>query len=300
MIRPAITVALALLLAACSRHDPRPGSPAGPASAASAASDRGPTRVTVDGDPNGLWWDPATGSLLIADSAKNRILRWTDGGGITTLRDLAPAPDKNAGLGQLVMTRDGKIFVTRFGFGTSGGVAYAAADGTTGSVPGLDPHRRRIGLSVAADGTLYDTWFVKEAGKSTSAVARLDPAGAETDVLTGFEKLVGVLADGDDLLASDQAGGTIVKTGLATPGKAAALAQLPAPDLLCRGPDGSLFTGGTTGEVRQVSREGKVRTLAGGFSQVRGVAYDAKNRRLFASEHSPKGGANALRIVPVD
>ncbi len=131
-------------------------------------------------------------------------------------------------------------------------------------------------------------------------MARLDPAGTETDVLTGMTKPVGVLVEGADLIASDQAAGAVVKAPRAAPSKAAPLAAVAAPDLLCQGPDGSLFTGGTAGEVRQITRDGKVRTVAGGFAAVRGVAYDAANRRLFASEHAPKGGPSAIRIVPVD
>ena len=87
----------------------------------------------------------ATG-LLIADAAGNRILQWTDGGGVAGgVRDLPPAPENSGGLGQLVLLPDGKIYVTRTGAGTAGAVLYAAPDGTTGAVPGLDPHRHRIG-----------------------------------------------------------------------------------------------------------------------------------------------------------
>jgi sugar lactone lactonase YvrE len=316
MLRLRITVALAALVAACTRGpDARlasepgvdGGSPPQDAGATTAAAgeaspaiDRGPTKVTVEGDPNGLWWDTATHTLFIADSANNRILKWNDGGGIAKARDLPPVPDKSPGLGQLVMARNGTIFATRFGFGTTGGVVYAAADGTTGSVPGLDPRRRRIGLAVAADGTLYDAYFVKDADQSAGAVARLDPAGTETDVLPGLKKPVGVLVDGTMLLVSDRGGGTLLKAPLAAPSTWSLLAEVPGADLLCLGPDGSLFTGGTTGEIRQITRDGKVRAFAGGFSSVRGVAYDAESRRLFASEHNPKGSVNALRILPVN
>ena len=34
--------------------------------------------------------------------------------------------------------------------------------------------------------------------------------------------------------------------------------------------------------------------------EIRGVAYDAKNKRVFAAEHDPSGTKNALRIVPVN
>jgi len=302
MLRFALTVTTALVLGACSRgHDPgavTKGDTA--AKSPSGAVDRGPTTIPLDGDPNGLWWDVATNALLVADSGNNRILKWTDGGGVAKIADLPAAPQKNPGLGQLVKTADGRIFVTRFGSGTAGDVVYVSADGTTGTVPGLDPHRRRIGLTVTAQGTLYDAYFVKDAGQTLGAVARLDPAGTETDVATGMGKPVGVLASGADLFASDQEAGALLKVPLVGSSKATVVTQVPATDLLCSGPDGSLFTGGTAGEIRRIGRDGVVSTFARGFTSVRGVAYDAKNKRLFASEHDTHGKANALRIVPVN
>jgi sugar lactone lactonase YvrE len=307
MTRIRITLAIAALLAACTKSSPssKPDGGPGVAETSTAAAprpgiDRGPSRVAIDGDPNGLWWDAASDRLLIADGAGNRILQWTDGGGVAKARDLPPAPDKSGGLGQLVVAPDGKVYVTRFGSGTAGGVVYAAPDGTTGAVPGLDPRRRRIGLAVTADGALYDTYFVKDGEVTLGGVARLDPAGKEVDVLSALAKPVGVMVDGAYLLVSDQANGVLLKAPLSSPGKALRLAEVPAPDLLCAGPDGSVFTGGTSGEIRQLTKDLKVRSFASGFSSVRGVAYDPAHRRLFASEHAPKGRGSALRIVPVD
>jgi hypothetical protein len=42
------------------------------------------------------------------------------------------------------------------------------------------------------------------------------------------------------------------------------LAQVDGLDLLREGPDGSLFPGGTTGDVRQIRSDGKLSTFAGG------------------------------------
>ena len=39
---------------------------------------------------------------------------------------------------------------------------------------------------------------------------------------------------------------------------------------------------------------------AGGFLQIRGVAYDAANKRVFAAEHDAGGSLNALHILPVN
>jgi sugar lactone lactonase YvrE len=261
--------------------------------------DRGPTVVPLAGDANGLFWDDATATLLIADNLNNRILKWTDGGGIAKVADLPAAPQNGPGLGQVVKTADGTIIVTRFGFGTAGDVVFVKSDGTTGKVPNLDPMKRRIGLTVAPDGTLYDGYFVKTATNYLGAAARLDLAGSETDVLTGFQKPVGVLAFGSLLYVSDQSAGTIVDSPLAMPGKLASLATIDSPDLMCAGPNGSLFTGGPMGAVRQIASDGTVTNFATGFQQARGVAYDAKNRRLFGADHDPAHVKDAIRILPV-
>ena len=91
-------------------------------------------------------------------------------------------------------TKDGKILVTRFGFGTVGDIVYVAADETTGTAPNLDPMRRRIGLTIASNGALYDSYFVETATGQLGSVAKLDLAGAEVDFITGLKKPVGVLA----------------------------------------------------------------------------------------------------------
>ena len=261
--------------------------------------DRGPTSMALDGDPNGLFWDDATSTLFIADSDNNRILRFTDAGGVGKVADLPAAPQDGPGLGQLVKTADGTLVVTRFGFGTAGDVVFVKPDGSTGKVPNLDVTRRRIGLTVAADGTLYDSFFVK-VSTQLGTVAKLDLAGTETQVLGGLQKPVGVLAVGGNLFVSDQATNSIAVAPIQKPSDLKVLSQITTPDLLCEGPNGSLFTGGLGGDVRRVAADGSFTTQVGGFHSVRGVAYDAKNKRLFVSDHDATGGMNAVAIVPVD
>ncbi len=266
-----------------------------------AAADRGPSAIMLDADPNGLWWDAPTDTLYLADSANNRILAWTDGGGSKLVANLPAAPANGPGLGQVVKTADGKLVVTRFGFGTAGDIAFVNADESTGTVPGLDVTRRRIGLTVAPDGTIYDGYFVLTATSQIGAVARLDLAGSETDFVTALSKPVGVLVAGANMLVSDQATNAVFEAPLATPSKLTSfVSMISGPDLLCAGPDGSYFTGGTTGDIRQISSSGQLTTFAGGFVAIRGVAYDAKNKRLFAAEHISSTTMNTLRILPVN
>ena len=50
-----------------------------------------------------------------------------------------------------------------------------------------------------------------------------------------------------------------------------------------------------------VAPDGKVRTLASGWPGIRGVAYDAQNKRLFAAVTAPNAASPAtIRIVPID
>ncbi|MBK8256180.1 MAG: hypothetical protein IPK82_26360 [Polyangiaceae bacterium] len=265
--------------------------------------DRGPTTIALDGDPNGLYWDDSQGVLYLADDNQNRILKWTDAEGLSLAADLPAGPPDSPGLGQVVRTPDGTLVVPRFGGGTAGDVVFVTADGQGGVVPNLDPVRRRIGLAVALDGTLYDSYFVSNNGTKFGAVAQLDLTGAEVNVLEGLDKPVGVVVIGSDLYASEQVAGRIVKAPIAAPDQVAVLAQLDTPDLLCQGPAGSLFTGGKAGDVRQIGADGKVNEFAGGFQEIRGVAYDPTHKRLFLSDHDGNesdGVTHKLQILPVD
>ena len=265
-----------------------------------AAVDRGPTSIQIDGDPNGLWWDAASATLYLADNDNNRILSWTDAHGVQVAGTLSPAPANGPGLGQLVFTADGTVVVTRFGYGTAGDVAFLKADGGAGTVPGLDLTRRRIGLTVAADGTLYDSYFTKTGGVTVGGVARLDLSGSEVEVISGLVKPVGVLAVGGDLLVSDQAQGEVLRAPQSDPSQVAVFAQNLTPDLLSAGPGGSFFTGSDVGVVYQLDASGASSTFVTGLQQPHGTAYDAVNRRLFVADHDPNHVHNFLRIEPVN
>jgi DNA-binding beta-propeller fold protein YncE len=236
---------------------------------------RGPTSIPVDGDPNGLFWDETAAVLYVADAKNNRVVKLPDG----------------------------KLVVTRFGHGKAGDVVYANPDGTSGTVPKLDPLRRRIGLAATSDGTLYEAFFFSKDGVKSGGIARIDLTGTEAEVIGGLKKPVGVLALGGELVVSDQVAGTILRAPVGSPDKQVVVAKVPEPDLLCAGPEGTFFTGGKTGSVRQVLGSGEVKELSGGFQDVRGVAYDGQKKRLFVADHDRNeadGITHLLRILPVD
>lgn len=275
-----------------------------PEEAGEGAVERGPVQLPVDGDPNGLWWDAAAGVLYLADDDGNRILAWTDAGGFGLAGALAPAAADGPGLGQPVLAADGTLVVTRFGGGTAGDVATLAPDGTAAVVPSLDPERRRLGLGAGPDGTLYDSWFVVDgAGVRQGAIGRLDLAGTETPLVESLGKPVGVWVQDGRIFFTDQETAQVQSVALDGSDLQVVAADVPEPDLLCGGPDDTLFTGGAGGEVRQISLGGEVTVFASGFRAARGVAYDAANGRLFVVDHDgdeADGLENFLQILPVD
>jgi hypothetical protein len=111
-----IWIPFMLLLLACTGNTPEKESYLKDDSAT--VVDRGPTTITIDGDPNGLWW--ADGQLTIADDDNNRLLQWTDAAGIGLVGDLPAAAAQGAGLGQVIVLEDGTRVVSRFGYGTTG------------------------------------------------------------------------------------------------------------------------------------------------------------------------------------
>ncbi|RVU41083.1 hypothetical protein EA187_19455 [Lujinxingia sediminis] len=266
--------------------------------------DRGPSVLHVDGDPNGLWWDDAEQALYIADDNGNRILRWTDRDGFSRVADLPSASPDGPGLGQLVRLEDGTFVVTRFGSGTAGDIVFVSPDGEGRVVPGLDPQRRRIGLTVTRDGQLYSSWFVRlSSGERVGAVGALELEGAESEVITGLSKPAGVLAIGDDLYVSDQGLGQILATTLSEPQSYTVLAEVEKPDLIARGPGNSIVSGSVGGNLVRIEMDGSTSVVQSGFQQVRGVAYDPTNRRAFVADHDPDesdGVTHLLQIVPME
>jgi sugar lactone lactonase YvrE len=257
------------------------------------------TTIDLDGDANGLYWDAATSTLFIADDGNNRILTYTDAAGVTKLVDLPPASASGPGLGQLIPLDDGSLLVTRFGYGTAGDVVQVMPDTTTKIITGLDPTRRRIGLARADDGSIFDTYFVKNGTAYVGSVAKLSLAGTETDVVTSLQKPVGVLVTGGTLFFDDQSTNTLYSTPAASPGASTQFALLPDADLLCVGPNGTMFSGGADGNVRQIDASGAVTVFATGFAGARGVAYDAANHRLFIANHVGASGPNTVEVRPV-
>jgi sugar lactone lactonase YvrE len=248
--------------------------------------------IALPVEPNGLWWSASEQALYFAGGDAHTLYRRDRDGAIKVVGTFPALPgDDKGGLGQLVITREGTIVATRFGGGTSGGVVFVRRDGSSGSVPNLDPTRRRIGLALADDGTLYDSYFHADDAMKTfrGAVARLTLEGNEVDVLPDLQKPVGVIVVGKRLIVSDQVGNRILQGTLPVLSDAATLADnVPSPDLMTVAADGQFFAASRSGVVFRVDGTGHVSTITSGLRAIRGIAYDASGRRLFFVERGDR------------
>jgi sugar lactone lactonase YvrE len=266
---------------------------------------RGPYDLLLQFDPNGLFWDPASSTLYLADEADQKIMKWRDSEGLSMYAQMPQVSANTGGLGQLVRTADGKLLTPRFGFGNSGGIWVVSADSsTTTLVPGLDVVKRRLGLAIAPDMTIYEAYFFRTGnGPRVGAVGTVTLAGQENMLLSGFGKPVGAAFSGGALYVSDQDNNAIVKVTLGASTSSTAFAQAMSPDLISTGPNGDFFTGSKVGNVYRISSTGAVSNFATGLQQPRGVVYDAANQRVFVADHDgdpSNGTTHYMRIRPVN
>jgi len=281
--------------------------------------DRQPVHEPLAGNANGVWWSEPTQVAIITDDTGNRLQSRANDGRMQALATLPPVlpstPPRGPGLGQVVRDADGRYLVTRFGFGSTGGVAYVDPRGSTDVVEGLSPTRRRIGLWPVRANTYVVSWFVQQEGQGEAArqggvsLLTVDPKttplrGIEQDLVTGLDKPVGVAVRGNVLYIGDQATRKIYTGDLAqltaAPVRAETLRVLAVADSdqFALGANGELFTGGRDGAIRRITATGEVSVFARGFQSIRGVSFDAGHRRLFAVEYGK--GSSTLHVLPVD
>lgn len=255
--------------------------------------DAGPPKTNASlpfaGDPSGLFWDGTTSTLFIADDANNRVATYRDADGFGTYVTL---PVGGTGLGQLLRLADGTVIITRLGTGANGDVVAVTADRKSAPIAGLDPTRRRTGLTLAPDGRIFDA-YTSAAGGS---VAELSLSGTEIEIVSGLQNPNGLLAAGETLAIADTGQGKLLKTKLAALGPLTPGGDVPNVGPLCAGPSGILAGAGDG--VKSVDASGAATTIATGFAAVRGVAYDAKYRRIFVANRVGASG-NTIEIRPV-
>lgn len=276
--------------------------------------DRGPTAISVAARLNGLYWDAGESRLYLTDDGANAIKSWDGAKGFDVAAALTPPPPSGPNLGQV--TRMGGIFyVTRFGFGQHGTVVAVPRSGAAYDLKGLDPARRRIGITPTPDGKLLVGWFRGgAAGGNTGTISELtvqNDQGSERELVTGLGKPAGLAVVGDALYVTDQNSAKLLAYSLAAvraqPATAAdgrvvaTFITSDQLDLMTVGADGTLYFGGNGGSLYAVNPKGEVGTLARGWSRVRGVAMDQRDRRLFAVDAGAQASdPSQIRIVPID
>ncbi|MCW5804744.1 MAG: hypothetical protein KIT31_20405 [Deltaproteobacteria bacterium] len=269
---------------------------------------RGPETLDLTGGANGLLWDNATSTLFLTDNNSDELLKFTDTGNVEIVGALPPG-SAGISLGDMVKRADGSILVANFGFGTQGTVFKLIPGQAATSLTGLDPVRRRIGMSQDGNAQLYVAYFINagmmmQAG-GVSSIALAGDVATETEIAgtttnAGFRKLVGLVATNDAVFVTDQTQKKIFK--IAIPGNAVTeVAPVPSADMLAIMPNGDLLTGGGN-SIHRVTQAGTVTELfAGEFEQVRGIAFDPTAKRIFVIDHSATVGTpDKLQIRPLD
>lgn len=270
-----------------------------------AAIDRGPTDLLLDFDPNGIFWDEFEKALYVTDETNHAIKRWREGGTIELFATLPPPPPNQGGLGQIARLPDGRFVVPQFGFGQAGAILIVAADGTsTSTIPNLDPARRRTGVDVGPDGTIYAVYFTRAnmSAPRLGAVTTVSLDGVETAVVSNLLKPVSVIARRMELIVTEQDANRLVRIPLAS-SSTVSFAEVDMPDLLGRGEGRELYSGSRTGAVYHYAEDGTVTPFAINMQQPRGVAFDREGGRVFVADHDGEAGdgtTHYLRIRPRD
>jgi hypothetical protein len=265
---------------------------------------RGPAQFALASSVGGLWWDSPTQTLYLS-TATDQIATFSEDGmthvTVTVPSSLSPAP---GGLGQLVRLSDGTVAVTEEGAGLNGAIFLVRTDGSVDSVRLLDPTRRRVGLTIAENGQLYDTWTVENPGGTigASGVSRVDPAYGETDVVSSnLGRPVGVAGANGRLYITDQVLDKVWYTPLAMPGTLTVLASPTHPGLMALGRNAGLFVAGPS-QVYEIDASGNPHDAATTSQAVGALAWDGDHKRLFFVEagDGDAGSSATLRIEPLN
>lgn len=294
----ALTAAALVTLSAC-----------GSAQVASA-----PQRVSLDARANGIVIRPADGRIFITDDKTNSVLSSVDGSTFTPFAAIPVVAGQANALSQVTIADTGSLLVGRFGFGTAGAVFDVGANRSVSTLSGVDPTRRRLGLSAIGMGKLLSTWFVKNGnapatgGLSLITYEESTHTASEHNLLTGLAKPVGIAVQSDAVFISDQADNMILKTSLSglvnhaqADGLNTTVIKINGPDLLSIDSNGALYTKCNSTAVCRIGPDNSVAVIANDFEDARGVAIDPGHHLLYVIDRlKSASGASALRSIPLN
>ncbi|MDN7179308.1 hypothetical protein M0D69_15150 [Caballeronia sp. SEWSISQ10-4 2] len=297
-IASALTAAAVVTLSAC-----------GSAQVASA-----PQRVSLNARANGIAFRPADRRIFITDDKTNSVLSSVDGSMFTPLAAIPVVAGQANALSQVTIADTGSLLAGRFGFGTAGAVFDIGADKSVSTLSGLDPTRRRLGLSAIGAGKLLSTWFVKNGnapatgGLSLITYDESAHATSEHNLLTGLAKPVGIAVQGDAVFISDQADNMILKTSLSglinhaqAGGLNTTVIKINGPDLLTIDSNGTLYTKCNSTAVCRINPDNSVTVIANDFEDARGAAIDPGHHLLYVIDRQKSAsGTSTLRSIPLN
>jgi DNA-binding beta-propeller fold protein YncE len=267
----------------------------------------------VDARPNGIALRPSDGTIFITDDKTSTVLSSSHGAAFAAFASIPPAAGQGVSLSQIAFTDSGSLLVERFGFGSASAIFDIRGSGPAVPLAGIDPLRRRLGLTVIGDGKMLSSWFVKAGNappRGGVSIVTYDPsthAAVERDLLTGLGKPVGMAVKGDTLFVADQEQNVIVKASLGAllsasgPATSAAIqAHIDGPDLMAIDDGGTLYTKCTPTGLCKVAPDGTVSVIANDFQDARGMAIDAGHHVLYVIDRAHSAsGTSYVRTVPL-
>ena len=251
------------------------------------ASQIDPVVLAIPSAPAGLAFDRSRGELVVADSARNEIVRGD--------HTLAVLPSES-GLAAIALGDAGEMFATCDG--ELGRIFRVNEHGVT-ELPALGA-AWRLGLACdAAANLVYATQFqMSRFGAHDGAIVALDlSTGAASLVLDGFHKPVGIAQLGRTLVVADARARAVYRIELVA-GRAVTRLQLAAlpdrPEHLCAAGDGAVLVtsydaAAHVGTVRLIGLGGEQRVIATGSWEPRGIACVETSDGLAASVSTAHG-----------
>jgi len=254
--------------------------------------------IPIREDPNGLAFDPATGSLYVADGYSGAIVR-VHGDRQQRIATIDPAGVVTSNqVAGIVATPHGTLYAVRVGHGQSGAIFRLQLDGAHGTqleaLPKLPARYWRSGIAYdAGEHALYTTQFMSGSrGAFDGSIVHVDlVTGEPSTILDGFLKPTGIAKLGSTLVVADARQRAVFRVELVA-GRAVTRLQLAAdvdrPDSVCAcGRDSVLVTtyddDTRLGAVRRLWLDGRAAVLARGPWEPRGIATDGA--RAYVAAH---------------
>jgi sugar lactone lactonase YvrE len=238
--------------------------------------------ILVRADPSSLLFDRCTQALYVADAYAGAVIRVVG----ETQRRLATIDSGGViatnRIGGIALAPDGTVFASRIGYGQAGAIVRIT-DGHATPLPKL-PARPWRGDVVFADDRLYATQYLRSSsGPFEGSIVEVDPVtGACSQVIDGFLHPTGLVKLGSILVVADARQRAVFRVTVSG-GRGVLRLQLAGdvdrPESLCAVDADSVLV--TTfddhtgrGAVRRIWLDGRIKTIAYGPWEPRGVATD--------------------------